>query len=168
MVVKKKGSTSKPVIPFAKLFEMVVKGGDVDFVDSALKTAEEYGWLHDGYFSTKLDEKEKVKVIGMIQELNRKPSEIASIDPAVVFLPKKVGPMVKEVQDNGKTTTLTAGDHFAIVNSKLYRTLCKRHPEAITYLSEFEDGPVYLSERATVAVLEQVADEEEEKEKTEE
>lgn len=152
---KKKAGGKKPQasnpLNFKQLLGRVQKH---EAAASLIKTAATTGWLTDETFLTRLSEKEAAELkevyTASAEAKRAKPADLANA------LPPTVGPMADVPNKiTGERVKLTAGTRTVEVDARLFKTMQKRHPKALVYLSPEggDDQPVVFSEKTTVAVL---------------
>lgn len=153
---KKKASARKEgnkPLTFKQLMGRVSKH---ETYPSILKTAATDGWLTtigevapDQEFLTQLSKKEAEQV----QEAYKVNAKAKKAAPAVTPLPVQCGPLVDDTKVSSNHVRLSSNGRTVSVDTQLFLTLKKRHPDANVYLSDAEDGPVIFSEMNTVALL---------------
>lgn len=148
---KKKKPKQFKAMGFKSLLQHISK---LDKFAIYLKTAVVKGWLTDEVFMTKLTEEEHAIVKDAYNKTKEaKRAETASPEDA---LPDVVGVGVDSAKMHGATTKLTngTGAHSVLVDTVLYLTLKKRHPNAQLFFGhEPEVDAIIFSEKTAVALL---------------
>jgi len=119
---------------------------------SLLKAAFQTGWLTDETFLTRVSETEQQIVKETYSEsAEAKKAKVADLGGT---LPPTVGPMADEPKFSGTRAKITAGSRTVEVYARMFKTMQKRHPKAMIFLSpEGTETVIIFSEKTTVAVL---------------